>query len=65
MCNLASRVMLMCDQPAACATVHRTAQHRRATLQMACGSTSSFCTTSIGGQLYAWGKLKVSGDNIM
>jgi hypothetical protein len=32
---------------------------------MACGSTSSFCTTSIGGQLYAWGKLKVSGDNIM
>lgn len=34
-------------------------------LQVACGSTSSFCTTNISGQLYAWGKLKVSGDNIM
>ncbi len=33
--------------------------------QVACGSTSSFCTTNISGQLYAWGKLKVSGDNIM
>lgn len=30
----------------------------------AAGSMSSF-TTIVGGQLYAWGKLKVSGDNIM
>lgn len=58
-------MILMYDWPTACATTHRTAQHRHATLQMACGSTSSLCTTSIGGQLYAWGKLKVSGDNIM
>lgn len=32
--------------------------------QLAAGALSSYCTT-IGGQLYAWGKLKVSGDNTM
>ncbi|GAB4819969.1 hypothetical protein N2152v2_007015 [Parachlorella kessleri] len=32
--------------------------------QVAAGSTSTFCTI-LGGQLYAWGKLKPSGDNIM
>ena len=28
------------------------------------GQTASFCSVA-GGQLYAWGKIKVSGDNIM
>lgn len=31
---------------------------------VAAGSTSTFCTM-VGGQLFAWGKLKVSGDNLM
>lgn len=31
---------------------------------VAAGGTSSFCTM-VGGQLFAWGKLKVSGDNLM
>lgn len=31
-------------------------------LQLGAGGTSSFCMAS-GPQLYAWGKLKVSGDN--
>ena len=31
---------------------------------VAAGQTSSFCTT-VGGQLFAWGKLKPSGDNLM
>jgi hypothetical protein len=57
--------MILDMLPMAWATLCRTAQYGHATLQMACGSTSSLCTTSIGGQLYAWGKLKVSGDNIM
>ena len=36
----------------------------QAVLQVAAGSTSSFCCM-VGGQLCAWGKLKVSGDNTM
>lgn len=31
---------------------------------VAAGGTSTFCTM-VGGQLFAWGKLKVSGDNLM
>jgi alpha-tubulin suppressor-like RCC1 family protein len=31
---------------------------------VAAGGTSSFVTTA-GGQIYAWGKLKASGDNLM
>ncbi len=31
-------------------------------LQVAAGSTSSFCTAT-GGMLFGWGKLKSSGDN--
>lgn len=31
---------------------------------VAAGATSTFCTM-VGGQLFAWGKLKVSGDNLM
>ena len=31
---------------------------------VAAGGTSSFCTM-VGGQLFAWGKLKTSGDNLM
>lgn len=31
---------------------------------VAAGQTSSFCSI-VGGQLFAWGKLKVSGDNLM
>ncbi len=31
---------------------------------LAAGYTSSFCT-SVGGQLFGWGKLKSSGDNTM
>lgn len=31
---------------------------------IAAGGTSSFCTI-VGGQLFAWGKLKASGDNTM
>ena len=31
---------------------------------VAAGSTSTFCTM-LGGQLFAWGKLKISGDNLM
>ena len=29
--------------------------------QLAAGATSSFCTI-VGGQLFAWGKLKASGE---
>mmetsp|Transcript_4294 Transcript_4294/g.9316 ORF Transcript_4294/g.9316 Transcript_4294/m.9316 type:complete len:473 (+) Transcript_4294:148-1566(+) len=32
---------------------------------VAASSTASFCTTAPTGQLYTWGKLKVSGDNQM
>eukprot|EP00798_Chlamydomonas_sp_ICE-L_P030066 gene30066-35035_t len=32
---------------------------------VAAGSTSTFCQTTIGGQMYSWGKLKTSGDNQM
>ncbi len=31
-------------------------------MQVAAGSTSSFCTCT-GGMLFGWGKLKSSGDN--
>eukprot|EP00889_Picochlorum_renovo_P003084 jgi/Picre1/30114/NNA_005483.t1 len=31
---------------------------------VAAGATSTFCTM-VGGQLFAWGKLKTSGDNLM
>lgn len=42
-----------------------TAPTKAADAKVAAGSTSSFCTTNIAGALYAWGKLKVSGDNTM
>jgi hypothetical protein len=32
--------------------------------QVACSATATFCTI-VGGQLFAWGKWKVSGDNTM
>lgn len=32
--------------------------------KVAAGQTASFCTI-VGGQLFAWGKLKPSGDNLM
>lgn len=32
---------------------------------LAAGATSTLTTTSPVGQLYAWGKLKVNGDNLM
>ncbi len=33
--------------------------------QVACSSTATFCTSSVSGQPYAWGKWKASGDNTM
>ena len=34
-------------------------------VQAACSATASFCLVKAGGQAYAWGKWKTSGDNTM
>ena len=34
-------------------------------MQVACSQTASFCMSQIGGQMYACGKWKTSGDNQM
>lgn len=45
----------VCQPDAGCA-------HHLCALQCGAGGTSTFCVAT-GPQLYAWGKLKVSGDN--
>ena len=35
------------------------------TVQAACSTTATFCVVQVGGQVYACGKWKSSGDNTM